>query len=440
MLPTLASYLLRPRPMPSWTLYVQALRKDSRRGLLTMVAMAFATLTLALLFGFAEGLKRESIRGMEGAGVNLAWASGGRTTRPWKGMPANRQIAYRPTDDELLRERVLGVVGIAIASHRWATVLRYQDTFVSRHVAGVGPDFPHIRAIEPRLGGRMLNYFDHSNRRRVIFLGDDIARDLFGDEDGVGKTIEVNGAPYTVVGTRVPGPQDLMNSGPDRATAFIPLSTFRAQFGDSWGGWSSVVYKVDDESKFPQVERRLLEVTAGSRGFDPEDEAALWVWDTAEIVRRNREFNQGLQMFLGGMGVITLLSAAIGLANIMYAMVRRRLRTFGVMMATGARSRWILLPLVAEGLTYTVAGGLLGLGAALGIMAAARRIHEFADAVGIDPSTLANPAAAMLLKPVLPLPAALAIVGVMVTLGALASYLPAKKASRIAPAQVLRGE
>ncbi len=117
----------------------------------------------------------------------------------------------------------------------------------------------------------------------------------------------------------------------------------------------------------------------------------------------------------------------------MYAVVKERTREIGVKMALGARSAWITGPIVLEGLTYTLLGGVLGLLIAVAIIA----LTVFA--FSLVPSE-SSQAVQMLGQPTLSVPIALATAGILGIIGLLAGYFPARRAAAVDPAQTLRYE
>ena len=215
--------------------------------------------------------------------------------------------------------------------------------------------------------------------------------------------------------------------GPDASHGVIPISTFRAQFGSE--RLSNLVLKPERPELMPAVLRGVRETLGAKYGFDPSDERALPVWDTVESSAVLRNMLLGIQVFLGIIGALTLVVGGIGVANIMYAVVKERTREIGVKMALGARPGWITGPLILEGLTYTVLGGVIGLLMATALIALLQLLP-----------TDGNEALEMLGKPTLSARIALANALVLGTIGLAAGYFPARRAATVDPAETLRYE
>jgi putative ABC transport system permease protein len=162
--------------------------------------------------------------------------------------------------------------------------------------------------------------------------------------------------------------------------------------------------------------------------FDPADRSALYVNDYAADAVEAWRVLTGMQVFMGMVGGLTLLVAAVGVANIMYVAVKERTREVGIKLALGARSKHIVAQFVFEAVLLSISGGLAGLaaaGVAVGIMN------------GIQPE---NEALQYLLKPVISWNIGFAIVLILTFIGFMAGVFPARRAAALDPAESLRYE
>lgn len=415
------------RPLLIVQLFLRSSRVQKKRAILTIVAIAWSSLSLLMLLAFGEGLKRQLLLSDSGIGRNIAIMWPGETTRPWNGMPAGRSIRPRVEDIELISQRVANLYAVSGEMRKWQIAYRYGDRTVNRRLTGASLSYGDIRNHIPRAGGRFLNPLDERLRRRVIFLGDDLAAELFGDEEPVGSSILVDNVPYTVIGVLIDKFQGGSYGGPDASHGVIPITTFEAQFGEN--ELENIVVKPLRAELMPAVLKGVYETLGAKYGFDPEDERVLGTWNTVEGAVMMDKIMMGIQGFLGIIGALTLVVGGIGVANIMYAVVKERTSEIGVKMALGARPGWITGPLVLEGLTYTLIGGALGLIMATGLI----MILDWIPTEG-------NEGLQMLGKPTLSVPIAIFSAAVLGSIGLLAGYFPARRAALVNPAETLRYE
>lgn len=402
------------------------LKAQRTRALLTLFAVFWGTLTIVLLLGFGEGLKRAMLEGGLGAGDRMFMVYGGETTEPFDGMPAGRQIRMVEDDLDLLMESIPQIDRGSVSYGRWGTVLESDALTTTTMMEGVHPDFADLRSMFFVDGGRFLNDQDVAERRRVLFLGDSIAVRLFPDGDAIGGTVRIDGLPFTVVGTMASKAQMSMNNGPDADRAVIPATTFRTIYGPT--RVNSILVRPRDIREASLVKRRLYEVLGARYTFDPDDTRALGIWDFIEEERMTRNISTGIQIFLGLVGALTLIVAGVGVANIMYVVVRERTREIGVKLAMGARRRHIMAQFVFEAVLICFAGGFAGLALGASIVAGVASLPD------------ANEAMFIIGNPTLSWPITLATVGMLVAIGVLAGVFPARRAAAMDPVESLRYE
>jgi len=406
-------------------LFAHDASRQRKRMALTVLAIAWGTLSIVLLLSFGEGLKRSFHKNTRGMGEGIAVLWPGNTKKPWEGLPSGRPVRFRDDDAALLRARVpeIAMVSAEYARRRGLTVGKKT---VNARVCGVEPDFGEIRNQLPEPGGRFLNERDLEEKRRVIFLGDELARDLYGTKDVVGRTLQIAESSFTVIGVMQPKIQMGMYSGPDKNQARIPATTFKAMFTDARP--ENLVYKPESPAVADQAKASVYRVFGRKYRFDPEDNRALGMWDTRENQRITDNISLGIQLFLGIIGALTLLVGGMGVANIMYAVVKERTREIGVKMALGAKVRQVMAPFLLEALLMTSLGGLLGTLVAVGLIAV----------IGVLP--LEGDAFAFMGRPTFSPAIALATTLILGGIGALAGYFPGRHAAHVNPAESLRYE
>ncbi len=408
--------------------FIGDLKVQRTRAFLTFFAVAWGTLAVVLLLAFGEGLKRTIRDGLLGAGERIFMVYGGETSKPFAGLAQGRRIRLGEEDLELLMRAIPDLDRGSPSYGRWGTSYQLGKTRTNAFLEGVGPDHEAMRHMAPAEGGRFINAADVAQKRRVLFLGNELAERIFGkDANPIGKSVVVDGLPFTVVGVLKKKFQDSSNNGPDANRGVIPYATFRTIYGFRFV--NHLVVQPHDSSHGTLAKAELFGVLGKKYRFDPTDERALGLWDFIESEKENLAVGLGIQIFMGLVGAFTLLIAGVGVANIMYVVVKERTQEIGIKLALGARRRHIMGQFLFEAMTIAVSGGLVGL-------AAAALIVFGVDAI----PTGDNPAMQYILNPKLSWPIALICVGILIGVGLIAGLLPARRAAAVDPVESLRYE
>jgi putative ABC transport system permease protein len=408
-----------------WSLFRQDAGHNRKRMLLTVIAIGWGTLSIVMLLSFGEGMKRAFHQGTRGMGENIGVLWPGSTTKAYAGMGSGRSIQFQDEDGELLVARIpsLAAVSREYSRRRGLTV---GAKTVNARVRGVDVSFGWIRNHVPQPGGRFLNEEDIRQKRRVIFLGEELAQDLFGSQAVVGREVQINQSVFTVIGVAEKKTMMGMYSGPDKNQAAIPATTFLSMYTDARVG--NFIYLPTSLETADLAKAEIYRVMAAKYRFDPEDRRALSIWDTRENQRITDNIALGIQIFLGIIGALTLFVGGMGVANIMYAVVKERTREIGIKMALGAKARQVMAPFVLESMFITGAGGALGTGVSLSIITIIAMLPLQGEAFDLMGRPTFSPAIAI---------ATSLILGAV---GMFAGYFPARRAASINPAESLRYE
>lgn len=388
------------------------------RTALTLFGITWGTVSVALLVAFGEGLQRRIVKNQKGLGESIVIAWPSRTSLPYQGLGKGRRIRLTEDDMELLRREIPGA-SFSGEYQRNKSTFRRERVRLSPQISGNSPIFAAMRNVIPAMGGRYVNDLDVNRRRRVVFLGDKLKKDLFGGQDAVGQKVMIDNVPFLVVGVMQEKSQDSSYSGRDEGKAFMPQSTYRGLFGDRYV--DNFIFQAERPELVPAVTRRVYEVLARRHKFDPEDKEAIGMWDTTEADKFFRVFFGIFRSFLAVIGSFTLIVGGIGVSNIMYVVVEERTREIGVKMAVGAKPRYILGQFMAETLTLTTVGGVLGFLITLGVIAVfPAQLDEYVGTPEASPLVIVSTAALLGL------------------IGLAAGYFPARRASLMDPVVALK--
>jgi putative ABC transport system permease protein len=397
---------------------LQDVRHQKMRTLLTLFGITWGTVSVALLVSFGEALEKRIKKNQHGLGENIVIAWPARTAIPFQGLGKGRRIRVSEDDIAALR-REIPEADFSGEYARDTSALRRERARVTPDISATSPVFAVMRNIIPAAGGRYVNDVDVDRRRRVVFLGDKLKQDLFGEEDAVGKTVMIDSTPFLVIGVMQEKAQDSSYSGRDKDKAFVPESTYRGLFTQRYV--DNIIFQARDARDVPDVTRRVYEVLGRRLKFDPTDKEAIGMWDTTEGEKFFRVFFGVFRAFLGVIGSFTLIVGGIGVSNIMYVVVEERTREIGVKLAVGARPRFILGQFLVETLTLTAVGGVLGFLITLAVIAVfPAQLDEY---VGTPEASA---------------PVILTTAALLGVIGLLAGYFPARRASLLDPVVALK--
>jgi putative ABC transport system permease protein len=298
----------------------------------------------------------------------------------------------------------------------------------SSHVIGVDPNYAAVRFV-PIAQGRFLSDADLAERRRVAVLGSKAALLLFHGHPMVGETITINGTQFRIIGS-----VDKISRGNndyDDQKVYIPVTTMQELFalkGENIArdALTSIQYQPAKKGDASAALVAVHRVIAERHGFDPSMTDAFQEWDTIQEMKMVGAIFTAMDVFLGGVGIVTLGLGAVGIVNIMLVSVSERTSEIGLRKALGATQKSILAQFFWEGLLLTAVSGAIGIAFSAGLMGLLQMALT-GKMPGWDPPRL------------VPWSAALAMCCLVLS-GIAAGLYPASKAAQLDPIEALRRE
>jgi putative ABC transport system permease protein len=346
--------------LPSLVLFARDLRTQKLRTFFALLGITWGTAAVVLLLAFGEGLRRYHSRRVHGLGNGIIVAWPMKTSMSFEGLPKGRPIRLEAEDVLKLASEIPELEAVSPELGLWDEPIVSGSRDDRAYIGGVYPCFGDLRHIYPQSGGRFINEKDIEKRHRVVFLGNRLKKELFGDAEAVGETVFIRGTSFVVIGVlRSKLQSSTYGAGkPDGRNAYLPASTMTSVFGLNY--ISNFIYRAKHPRQQYFVTKRVYQVLARICGFDPADRETLMLWDLTETNKLIFYFFLGFNTLLGLCGVFTLMVGGIAVANIMYLLVGQKTSEIGIQIAVGAKRRHILAQFLLQGLVLVIAGGLAG--------------------------------------------------------------------------------
>jgi len=400
--------------------FIRDLRAQKLRTVLTVFGIVWGTVAIVVLLAFGMGFKRQLSANMHGIGESIAIMFPGRTTKPFEGFGIGRPMSLVEEDARIIAEQVSDVDRISPEYMRYDTPARVGENILTPAISGVIPVYGDIRNIIPEQGGRFINDLDIRDRKRVVLLGTEVKRILFGETNPHGRLVYLGQVPFVVIGVMQKKTQNSSYNRRDQDRVFIPASTYASVFGEN--RLSNIVFSTRDPRRSEETVDRVRQVLGRKYRFDPTDKDAVWIWNTAEFDKFIFIFFLAFNIFMGLIGAFTLAVGGLGVANIMYIVVQERTREIGIKRAVGARKRDILVQFFLETLFIIFLGSSVG----------------FVIAVGITEAMQYIPIKEFIGTPIISVEVALATAAVLTLIGLAAGLLPARRAANLNVVDCLR--
>ena len=388
------------------------------RTALTGLAVAWGIFMLIILLGISKGVLTSFQSSSLAQNPNKINVYPGNTSMPYKGLKEGRYIQLRDRNLDEIKNDNPNYVASATAEMNQSGTISTPLDYITTSYSGVFPGTEKMLQL-PMIYGRFINEKDLNDMRKVIVLNKKDAETLFKNiGSSIGKTVDVNGIAFTLVG---------IYEHEWRSGTFIPYTTARAL-----SGFDDKVYSIQVDIKgvknmedAERVERNIKSTLAKYNQFDPDDESAVWMWNRFSSYLNSQEAAGVLNTAMWVIGLLTLITGIVGVSNIMFVSVRERTHEIGIRRAIGARPHNILLQVIIESVAMTTLFGYIGI--LLGTIGNEIMAQVFADGDFIK-------------DPRVDLSLAIEVTVVLIVSGALAGIFPAMRALKIRPVEALRTE
>jgi len=393
-----------------------AMRANRLRTSLTMLGMVFGVGAVIMMLAIGQGAQLMVSESIASMGSNLFIVLSGSTTAGGLRQGAGTVPTLTLEDAQAISE--LPEIAAVAPTFSNTAQLIYASSNWSTLVSGTTPAFLSVREWTVS-SGEAFSDSDVRSATRVLLMGQTVVRNLFGDENPVGKMVRVKNSPFLVLGVLAPKGQSLDGRDQDD-TVFIPITTAQRQlFGTEFPGMVRfIMVKAKSAEVMDRAEREMIELLRARHRINERQEDDFTVRNLTAVAQAAAGTTKAMATMLGAIASVSLLVGGIGIMNIMLVSVTERTREIGIRMAIGARRRDILLQFLFEAVMISLAGSLIGV--VVGI-ACAYFFSRFNDALVV-----------------VTLSSVLLAFGVAVAVGVFFGFYPARKAANLKPIEALR--
>lgn len=406
--------------LDKWQEIYSTIRKNKLRTFLTGFSVAWGIFMLIILLGSGYGLENGVRKEFEDDAANTLWVNQGTTSMAYEGYKPGRFIRFTNEDYEET-QKVKDIEHISGRFTIWENnTLSYKNEYGSFDIFCSHPDYGVVESITP-IKGRFLNDKDVEETRKVASIGRLVDEALFRGEDPLNKYIKVAGIPFKVVGVF-----DDPGGDRDLSRIYIPISTAQMVFnrGNRVGTISMTIGDASVERSKEMVDEIRAQM-AHRHNFDPEDQRAIHIWNNVENYMQFMTLFANIRLFIWVIGIGTIIAGIVGVSNIMMIVVKERTKEIGIRKSMGATPGSIVSLILQESILITAFAGYVGLVMGVGLL---------------ELISKNLPATDYFSSPEVNINVALGATGILIFAGAIAGFVPARKAASVKPVIALRDE
>lgn len=404
-----------------WQEIFSTISKNRLRTFLTGFSVAWGIMMLIILLAAGQGLQNGVTQEFMDDATNTLWINGGRTSMPYGGYQPNRRITMTNDDLRLVNSEFEEVQYSSGSRNYWNAAIKYGANLSNFQVRAVEPTMQSLENSHIA-EGRYINRKDLDDERKVVAIGMQVKKELFGRESPIGKYVNIQGVQFEVVGVYT-------DSGGENEedNLYIPLVVGQKVLSSTPQDLSRFIVAFDENYSLKesiQLEEDIRQRFAEVYQFNPEDKRAVRIWNRRENMQDAIGIIAGIQAFVWIIGIGTIIAGVVGVSNIMLIVVKERTREIGIRKSLGATPYSIVSLIMQESIFITFISGYIGL--ALGVLI----VEGLGQNISHD----------FFQNPQVNFAVAILTLVILVVAGALAGFVPARRASRIKPVEALRDE
>ncbi|MBP1774606.1 MAG: hypothetical protein H6Q86_612 [candidate division NC10 bacterium] len=398
---------------------VASLRSSKLRSFLTLLGIILATSTLIAVMSVIRGMDLYIANAVTNMGANafrivrLAIIGDVDPKKYLELVRKNPELKVEEYD--FLKSKVTLLKELGMEMTRGASLRYGEESIDAVSLRGVTPNMGVISNIEAE-SGRFLTDTENAHRVNVVFIGSDIRERFYEGVDPIGKTLQINRRPYTVIG--VAKKQGSVMGQSRDSFVVVPIQTLFKEYGARRG--IGLYGLAVDRAHFNQAQDEVRMLLRAYRGVKPNEDDNFSIFSSDSIIDLWNQLTKVIAATAIAVVSVFMVVGGVVIMNIMLAVVTERTHEIGIRKSVGARRGDILNQFLVESALLAATGGGIGVLLAWGVAIAVRNY---------TPVPMALPYSAVLVG-----------VGLSTAIGLFFGIYPAKRAAQLDPIEALRFE
>lgn len=335
---------------------VATLTANRMRSSLTMLGMIIGNASVIAMIGVGQGAQRYASSQFESLGPNTLFITPGTREARNRTFELPRTLVL--ADAEAIATQVPSVSQVAPQLQNQATVI-YRNKNTNALIVGTSPAFTAVRNFDVGQG-RFLTDLDLERNNRVVALGSELARGLFGNQNPIGERIRIKNVSFEVIGVMKSKGSFLGTNQDD--SAFVPVTTMASRLVGQTSPYGTeltfISVAAKNEASVSAAEFQITNLLRLRHQIVAEDDFTVQTQKEALEIVGN--VTGALTIMLAAIAGISLLVGGIGIMNIMLVSVTERTQEIGLRKAIGASQSDILVQFMIEAIILSAVGGLVG--------------------------------------------------------------------------------
>ncbi|MDC9722856.1 MAG: ABC transporter permease [Urechidicola sp.] len=404
-----------------------SITQSKTRSILAGFGVAWGIFILILLLGTGKGFQQGIMQLFHSFAKNSLWVYGGQVSESSiNKLVQQKSIIFNNSDMAIAKEWFPEIEFISPElNYRGNSQTIYLHNITYPQIKGVLPDYFNVKIIKPEKG-RLLNVIDNNEHKRVALIGKQVADILFPTENSVGKSVNIAGTYFTVIGVIDKGSLFTQNN---QNIIYVPYNSFIDCFNSS-EEFNTFVLALKSKTKTTHFENKIRSFLSRRKGFDKEDKKALFILNFENQVKTFEKLFKGIDAFLWFVGLSLLLSGMVGISNIMLVIVKEKTFEIGIRKALGAKPKSVVWMIIVESTIITSISGIIGL--LLGSI--------LISVINWTIISFFNSNDSLFKGASIDFPILIFSLIILILTGVLAGFFPAQKAARISPIAAMRFE